>query len=239
MLTDFDFGLGETIDMLRRLVRDFCEREIVPIADRVDQSNEFPRPLWPLLGELGVLGITAEEKYGGAGLGYLAHCVVMEEISRASGAVGLSYGAHSNLCVNQLCRFGTDEQKQKFLPDLISGTSLGALAMSESGAGSDVVNMRLKADDRGDYYLLNGSKMWITNGPDADVVIVYATLDPAAGAKGITAFIVEKGMPGYEPQPKLDKLGMRGSDTSELVFKDVHVPKSLVLGVAGGGVGVL
>ena len=239
MLTDFDFGLGETIDMLRRSVRDFCERKIVPIAERVDQSNEFPRPLWPLLGELGVLGITAEEKYGGAGLGYLAHCVVMEEISRASGAVGLSYGAHSNLCVNQLCRFGTDEQKQKFLPDLISGTSLGALAMSESGAGSDVVNMRLKAEDRGDYYLLNGSKMWITNGPDADVVIVYATLDPTAGAKGITAFIVEKGMPGYEPQPKLDKLGMRGSDTSELVFKDVHVPKSLVLGVAGGGVGVL
>ena len=225
--------------MLRRSVRDFCEREIVPIADRVDQSNEFPRPLWPLLGELGVLGITAEEKYGGAGLGYLAHCVVMEEISRASGAVGLSYGAHSNLCVNQLCRFGTDEQKQKFLPDLISGASLGALAMSESGAGSDVVNMRLKAEDRGDYYLLNGSKMWITNGPDADVVIVYATLDPATGAKGITSFIVEKGMPGYEPQPKLDKLGMRGSDTSELVFKDVHVPKSLVLGVAGGGVGVL
>ena len=239
MLTDFDFGLGETIDMLRRSVRDFCEREIVPIADRVDQSNEFPRPLWPLLGELGVLGITAEEKYGGAGLGYLAHCVVMEEISRASGAVGLSYGAHSNLCVNQLCRFGTDEQKQKFLPDLISGASLGALAMSESGAGSDVVNMRLKAEDRGDYYLLNGSKMWITNGPDADVVIVYATLDPTAGAKGITSFIVEKDMPGYEPQPKLDKLGMRGSDTSELVFKDVHVPKSLVLGVAGGGVGVL
>jgi len=239
MLTDFDFGLGETIDMLRRSVRDFCEREIVPIADRVDQSNEFPRSLWPLLGELGVLGITAEEKYGGAGLGYLAHCVVMEEISRASGAVGLSYGAHSNLCVNQLSRFGTDEQKQKFLPDLISGASLGALAMSESGAGSDVVNMRLNAEDRGDYYLLNGSKMWITNGPDADVVIVYATLDPATGAKGITSFIVEKDMPGYEPQPKLDKLGMRGSDTSELVFKDVHVPKSLVLGVAGGGVGVL
>jgi isovaleryl-CoA dehydrogenase len=163
----------------------------------------------------------------------------MEEISRASGAVGLSYGAHSNLCVNQLSRFGTEEQKQKFLPDLISGASLGALAMSESGAGSDVVNMRLNAEDRGDYYLLNGSKMWITNGPDADVVIVYATLDPATGAKGITSFIVEKDMPGYEPQPKLDKLGMRGSDTSELVFKDVHVPKSLVLGVAGGGVGVL
>jgi len=239
MLTDFDFGLGETIDMLRVSIRDFCEREIVPIAQRVDQLNEFPRGLWPLLGELGVLGITAEEKYGGAGLGYLAHCVVMEEISRASGAVGLSYGAHSNLCINQLCRFGTDEQKQKFLPDLISGTALGALAMSESGAGSDVVNMRLKAEDRGDYYLLNGSKMWITNGPDADVVIVYATLDSTAGAKGITSFIVEKGMPGYESLPKLDKLGMRGSDTSELVFKDVHVPKSLVLGVAGDGIGVL
>ena len=239
MLPEFDFGLGETIDMLRRSVRDFCQQEIVPIAERIDQSNEFPRILWPLLGDLGVLGITAEEKYGGAGLGYLAHCVVMEEISRASASVGLSYGAHSNLCINQLCRFGTDEQKQKFLPNLISGTSLGALAMSESGAGSDVVSMRLRAEDCGDYYLLNGSKMWITNGPDADVVVVYATLDPAAGAKGITAFIVEKSMPGYEPQPKLDKLGMRGSDTSELVFQDVQVPKSMVLGVAGGGVGVL
>ncbi|MEC9286286.1 MAG: isovaleryl-CoA dehydrogenase [Pseudomonadota bacterium] len=239
MLPEFDFGLGETIDMLRRSVRDFCEREIDPIAERIDQSNEFPRWVWPLLGDLGVLGITAEERYGGAGLGYLAHCVAMEEISRASGSVGLSYGAHSNLCINQLCRFGTDEQKQKFLPDLISGTSVGALAMSESGAGSDVVSMRLKAEDCGDYYLLNGSKMWITNGPEADVVIVYATLDPAEGAKGITSFIVEKSMPGFEPQPKLDKLGMRGSDTSELVFKDVHVPKSLVLGVAGGGVGVL
>ncbi|MFP6796634.1 MAG: isovaleryl-CoA dehydrogenase [Pseudomonadales bacterium] len=239
MLTDFDFGLGETVDMLRGSVRDFCEREIVPIAAHVDQTNKFPRQLWPLLGELGVLGVTAEEKYGGAGLGYLAHCVVMEEISRASAAVGLSYGAHSNLCINQLCRFGTDEQKQKFLPDLVSGTSLGALAMSESEAGSDVMNMRLSAEDRGDYYLLNGRKMWITNGPDADVVIVYATLDPEAGAEGITSFIVEKGMPGYEPQSKLDKLGMRGSDTAELVFTNVQVPKSLVLGVAGGGASVL
>ena len=238
-LPDFDFGLGETIDMLRDTVRSFAANEIAPLADDLDRTNVFPRDLWPKLGALGVLGITVEPEYGGAGLGYLAHCVAMEEISRASAAVGLSYGAHSNLCVNQLRRFGTDEQKARYLPGLINGDLLGALAMSEVGAGSDVVSMKLRADDHGDNYVLNGSKMWITNGPGADVLVVYATVDPAAGSKGITAFLIEKDMAGFEPSPKLDKLGMRGSDTAELVFDDVEVPKTQVLGEVGRGVQIL
>jgi isovaleryl-CoA dehydrogenase len=236
---EFDFGLGETIDMLRDSVRSFARAEIAPRAAAIDASNGFPRDLWPRLGALGVLGVTVEEAYGGAGLGYLAHCVVMEEISRASASVGLSYGAHSNLCVNQIRRYGTEVQKQRYLPRLISGEHLGALAMSEPGAGSDVVAMGLRAVDRGDHYVLNGTKMWITNGPGADVLVVYGTLDPALGPRGITAFLIERGMTGFRAGVKLDKLGMRGSDTCELVFEDCAVPKEQVLGAPGEGVRIL
>jgi isovaleryl-CoA dehydrogenase len=235
----FDFALGEAADMLRDTVERFAAAEIAPRAAEIDRSNDFPADLWRKLGSLGVLGVTVEEEYGGAGLGYLEHCVAMEEISRASASVGLSYGAHSNLCVNQIRRNGTEAQKQKYLPKLISGEHVGALAMSESGAGSDVVSMRLRADRKGDRYVLNGTKMWITNGPDADVVVVYAKTDMNAGPRGITAFIVEKGTPGFSVAQKLDKLGMRGSNTGELVFVDCEVPEENVLGRVGGGVGVL
>jgi len=235
----FDFGLGTDVDMLRQTVADFARDRIAPRADEIDRSNEFPRDLWPEMGALGLHGITVEEDYGGAGLGYLAHCVAMEEISRGSAAVGLSYGAHSNLCVNQIRRNGTPEQKRKYLPKLISGEHVGALAMSEPGAGSDVVSMRTRADKRGDRYILNGSKMWITNGPLADTLVIYAKTDRTAGARGITAFIVEKGFKGFTPAQKLDKLGMRGSDTSELVFTDCEVPEENVLGAVGNGVNVL
>ena len=207
-----DFALGETLDMLRETVRDFAAREIAPRAAEIDRSNEFPRDLWPRLGELGLLGITVEEEFGGAAMGYLAQVIAMEEISRASASVGLSYGAHSNLCVNQIRRNGSEEQKRKYLPKLISGEHVGALAMSEPGAGSDVVSMKTRADKKGDRYVLNGSKMWITNGPVADTLIVYAKTDPAAGPRGISAFIIEKGMKGFSTAQKLDKLGMRGSD---------------------------
>jgi isovaleryl-CoA dehydrogenase len=235
----FDFGLGSDVDMLRTTVSGFAHDRIAPRADAIDRDNEFPRDLWPEMGALGLHGITVEEKYGGSGLGYLAHCVAMEEISRASASVGLSYGAHSNLCVNQIRRNGSDEQRRKYLPKLISGEHVGALAMSEPGAGSDVVSMRTRADKKGDRYILNGSKMWITNGPLADTLVVYAKTDRTAGARGITAFIVEKGMKGFVPAQKLDKLGMRGSDTSELVFTDCEVPEDNVMGAVGNGVNVL
>jgi isovaleryl-CoA dehydrogenase len=235
----FDFGLGEDIDLLRESVAQFAAAEIAPRADAIDRANQFPRDLWPQLGALGLLGITVEPEFGGVGLGYLAHVVAMEEISRASASVGLSYGAHSNLCVNQLRRFGTAEQKQRYLPRLVSGEHLGALAMSEAGAGSDVTAMHLRARVQGDAFVLSGSKMWITNGPDADVLVVYATLDPALGPKGITAFIIEKGCPGFSAAQKLDKLGMRGSDTGELVFDECVVPKTQVLGAVGDGVSIL
>jgi isovaleryl-CoA dehydrogenase len=235
----FDFGLGEDIAMLREAVRSFAVSELEPRADEIDRTNQFPRDLWPRLGELGLLGITVEPEWGGAGLGYLAHVVAMEEISRASGSVGLSYGAHSNLCVNQVRRWATEEQKARYLPKLISGEYLGALAMSEPGAGSDVVSMRLRAERRGDGYVLNGSKMWITNGPDADTLVVYAKTDPQGGARGITAFIVEKGMPGFSTAQKLDKLGMRGSNTCELVFQDCAVPVANLLGAEGRGASIL
>jgi len=235
----FDFGLGETLDMLRDAVQQFARQEIAPLAQDIDASNEFPRDLWPRLGALGVLGVTVEEAYGGAGLGYLAHCVVMEEISRASASVGLSYGAHSNLCVNQIRRYGSEEQKQRYLPRLISGEHLGALAMSEPGSGSDVVSMKLRAEDKGDVFILNGNKMWITNGPGADVLVVYATVDPSLGSRGITAFLIERGMAGFTTAQKLDKLGMRGSDTCELVFEDCEVPRTQVLGAVGQGVNIL
>jgi isovaleryl-CoA dehydrogenase len=238
-LHGFDFGLGTEIDMLRDTARGFSQDKIAPRADEIDRSNTFPRELWPQLGELGLLGITVEEELGGSGLGYLAHCVAMEEISRASAAIGLSYGAHSNLCVNQLRRNGTAEQKSRYLPKLISGEHVGALAMSEPGAGSDVVSMRTRADKKGDRYVLNGSKMWITNGPVADTIVVYAKTDRTAGARGITAFVVEKNFKGFSAAQKLDKLGMRGSDTSELVFQDCEVPQDNVLGVVGNGVNVL
>ena len=231
--------LGETVDIVRETVRQFTSAEIAPRADEIDQTNEFPRDLWPRLGDLGLLGVTASEEYGGAGLGYLAHTVVMEEISRGSASVGLSYGAHSNLCVNQIFRNGNEEQKRRYLPSLITGEHVGALAMSEPEAGSDVVSMRLRAEKRSDRYVLNGSKMWITNGPDADTLVVYAKTDPDAGSRGITAFLVERGFPGYTPSPKLDKLGMRGSNTSELVFEDCEVPEENVLGEEGRGVAVL
>ncbi len=234
-----NFGLGETADMLRNSVRSFSDDHIAPRADTIDQTNEFPRDLWPKLGALGVLGITVEEAYGGAGMGYLEHVVAMEEISRGSGSVGLSYGAHSNLCVNQLRRWGTEEQKQSLLPKLISGDHLGALAMSEAGSGSDVVSMRLRADKKGDRYVLNGTKFWITNGPDADVVVVYAKTDPRAGSDGITAFVIEKSMKGFSTAQKLDKLGMRGSDTGELVFENCEVPAENILGQEGEGVRIL
>ena len=235
----FDFGLGETIDMLRETVRQFCLKEIAPITEEIDRSNTFPRFLWPKIGELGLFGITVDSSLGGSDLGYLAHCVAMEEISRASPAVGLSYGAHSNLCINQLRRFGNEDQKNRYLPPLIAGEHVGALAMSEVGAGSDVMSMRLRAEDYGDSYILNGSKMWITNGTVADVLIVYATVDPSLGTKGVTAFLIEKGMEGFEPSEKLDKLGMRGSDTAELVFENVEVPKSHILGSVGQGASIL
>jgi isovaleryl-CoA dehydrogenase len=235
----FDFGLGSDVEMLRKSVHDFAQDRIAPRADAIDRDNAFPRELWPEMGALGLHGITVEEEYGGSGLGYLEHCVAMEEISRASAAVGLSYGAHSNLCVNQLRRNGTPEQKRKYLPKLISGEHVGALAMSEPGAGSDVVSMRTRADKKGDRYVLNGSKMWITNGPVADTLVIYAKTDRTAGARGITAFIVEKDFKGFAPAQKLDKLGMRGSDTSELVFTDCEVPEENVLGAVGNGVNVL
>ena len=235
----FDFGLGPDVEMLRKSVHDFAQDRIAPRADAIDRDNTFPRELWPEMGALGLHGITVEEEYGGSGLGYLEHCVAMEEISRASAAVGLSYGAHSNLCVNQLRRNGNAAQKKKYLPKLISGEHVGALAMSEPGAGSDVVSMRTRADKQGDRYILNGSKMWITNGPVADTLVVYAKTDRTAGARGITAFIIEKGMKGFAPAQKLDKLGMRGSDTSELVFTDCAVPEDNVLGAVGNGVNVL
>jgi len=235
----FDFALGEDIDALRDTVARFSHDQIAPRADEIDRSNAFPRDLWPQLGELGVLGVTVDEEYGGAGLGYLAHCVAMEEISRGSAAVGLSYGAHSNLCVNQIHRNGSAEQKRKYLPKLVSGEHVGALAMSEPNSGSDVVSMRTRADKKGDRYVLNGSKMWITNGPVAETFVVYAKTDPTAGSRGMTAFIVEKGHKGFGQAQKLDKLGMRGSDTSELVFEDCEVPEENVLGAVGNGVNVL
>src|SRR6195256_5177500 len=235
----FNFDLGETADAIRETVHDFASHEIVPRADEIDKSNQFPRDLWPKIGALGLHGITVEEEYGGSGLGYLEHCIAVEETSRASAAVGLSYGAHSNLCVNQLRRNGSEAQKRKYLPKLISGEHVGALAMSEPGAGSDVVSMRTRADKKGDRYILNGTKFWITNGPVAETLVVYAKTDPAAGARGITAFLIEKGMKGFSTAQKLDKLGMRGSDTSELVFEDCEVPAENVLGTVGGGVNVL
>lgn len=235
----FDFGLGEDVDMLRDSVRRFSQSKIAPRADEIDRKNEFPRDLWPKLGELGLLGITVEEKWGGTGLGYLEHCVAMEEISRASGSVGLSYGAHSNLCVNQIRRNGTPDQKKRYLPKLMSGAQVGALAMSEPGSGSDVVSMRTRADKKGNKYILNGSKMWITNGPLADTIVVYAKTDATAGARGITAFLVEKKFKGFSTAQKLDKLGMRGSDTGEIVFQDCEVPEENVLGAVGNGVNIL
>jgi isovaleryl-CoA dehydrogenase len=238
-IRSLNFGLGETADMLRESVRGFAADRIAPRADEIDRSNTFPRDLWPELGKLGLHGITVEEEWGGAGLGYLEHCVAMEEISRASAAVGLSYGAHSNLCVNQIRRNGKAEQKRRYLPKLISGEHLGALAMSEPGAGSDVVSMKTRADKQGERYLLNGSKMWITNGPQAEVLVVYAKTDPAAGARGITAFLIEKGFAGFSTAQKLDKLGMRGSDTCELIFQDCEVPQENVLGEVGDGVSIL
>ncbi|MEJ1158081.1 isovaleryl-CoA dehydrogenase [Prosthecomicrobium sp. N25] len=235
----FDFDLGETADMLRDTVASFAADRIAPLADRIDREDWFPRELWPEMGALGLHGITVEEEWGGAGLGYLEHCIAMEEISRASGSIGLSYGAHSNLCVNQLRRWGTEEQKRRYLPKLISGEHLGALAMSEPGAGSDVVSMKLRAEKTGDRYVLNGSKMWITNGPSADTLIVYAKTDPSAGPKGITAFLIEKGFKGFSIAQKLDKLGMRGSETGELVFQDCEVPEENIVGGLGKGVNVL
>ncbi|WP_349357334.1 isovaleryl-CoA dehydrogenase [Stappia sp.] len=236
----FNFNLGETADMLRDSVRSFSQDKIAPLADRIDREDWFPRAeLWPAMGDLGLHGITVEEDWGGTGLGYLEHCIAMEEVSRASASIGLSYGAHSNLCVNQLRRWGNDAQKERYLGKLITGEHLGALAMSEPGAGSDVVSMKLRAEKKGDRYILNGSKMWITNGPDADTLIVYAKTDPQAGPKGITAFLIEKGFKGFSVAQKLDKLGMRGSETGELVFQDCEVPEENVLGTVGKGVNVL
>jgi isovaleryl-CoA dehydrogenase len=234
-----DFDLGEVADMLRDQVESFAADEIAPRAAAIDIANDFPADLWPKLGALGLLGVTVSAEYGGAGMGYLEHVVAMEEVSRASAAVGLSYGAHSNLCVNQIFRNGNEDQKRRYLPKLISGENVGALAMSEPGAGSDVVSMRLRADRRGGRYVLNGTKMWITNGPNADVLVIYAKTDPDAGSRGITAFLVEKGFKGFSASPKLDKLGMRGSNTSELVFQDCEVPEENVLGNVGRGVNVL
>ena len=234
-----DFNLGSDIDLLRDAVYQFSQAKIAPLAEEIDKNNNFPMELWPLLGEMGLLGITVDEKYGGAGMSYLAHCVAMEEISRASASVALSYGAHSNLCVNQLYRNGTEEQKQKYLPSLCSGECIGALAMSEPGAGSDVVSMKLSAKKMGDHYILNGNKMWITNGPDAHTYIIYAKTDAEAKAKGITAFIVEDTFEGFSRNQKLDKLGMRGSNTCELVFDNCLVPAENILGQEGQGVAVL
>jgi len=238
-LPTLNFNLGETADMLRDSVQSFASDEIAPRAADIDETNAFPQELWRKMGDLGVLGITVEEEYGGAGMGYLEHCVAMEEISRASASVGLSYGAHSNLCVNQIRRNGTEEQRQRYLPKLISGEHAGALAMSEAGAGSDVVSMRLRADRKGDHYVLNGTKMWITNGPEAETLVVYAKTDPHGGPRGITAFIIEAGFKGFSKAQKLDKLGMRGSNTCELVFEDCEVPAENVLGQEGRGVNVL
>jgi isovaleryl-CoA dehydrogenase len=238
-LPGLNFNLGSDLDMLRDAVHHFAQTEIAPRASQVDHSDQFPMDLWRKFGNLGLLGMTVDEAYGGANMGYLAHMIAMEEISRASASVALSYGAHSNLCVNQIHRKGTEAQKQKYLPGLISGEHIGALAMSESGAGSDVVGMRLRAEKKGDRYVLNGSKMWITNGPDADTMVVYAKTDPAAKQRGITAFIVEKGYKGFSVAQKLDKLGMRGSHTGELVFQDCEVPEENILGKLNGGVNVL
>ncbi|HAT1658199.1 TPA: isovaleryl-CoA dehydrogenase [Legionella pneumophila] len=239
MYTGLDFQLGETYDLLRDSVNQFAQTEIAPLAAQIDEKNTFPNHLWRKLGEMGLLGITVSEEYGGVNMGYLAHAIAMEEISRASASVGLSYGAHSNLCVNQIFLNGNTEQKQKYLPKLISGEYIGALAMSESNSGSDVVSMQLQARSAGDKYILDGTKMWITNGPDADVLVVYAKTDKQAGSKGITAFIIEKGMPGFKTAQKLDKLGMRGSNTCELVFDQCAVPSENVLGVVNQGVKVL
>ncbi len=239
VLPGLNFQLGEDIDALRDAVREFAQAEIAPRAAEIDRTDQFPMDLWSKFGDLGVLGITVSEEYGGANMGYLAHMVAMEEISRASASVGLSYGAHSNLCVNQINRNGNAAQKAKYLPKLISGEHVGALAMSEPGAGSDVISMKLKAEDKGGYYLLNGNKMWITNGPDADTLVVYAKSEPELGARGVTAFLIEKGMPGFSIAQKLDKLGMRGSHTGELVFQNVEVPAENVLGQINGGAKVL
>lgn len=235
----FNFDLGETADAIRDTVHAFAQEKIAPRAEEIDRTNQFPRDLWPQMGELGLHGITVEEEYGGSGLGYLEHCVAVEEVSRASASVGLSYGAHSNLCVNQIRRNGNEAQKRKYLPKLISGEHVGALAMSEPGSGSDVVSMKTRAEKKGDRYVLNGNKMWITNGPIAETLVVYAKTDPEAGPRGITAFLIEKGMKGFSTHQKLDKLGMRGSDTCELVFQDCEVPEENVLGQVGRGVNVL
>jgi isovaleryl-CoA dehydrogenase len=238
-LPGLNFQLGEDIDALRDAVREFAQAEIAPLAADADRDAKFPMHLWRKMGELGVLGITVEEEYGGAGMGYLAHMIAMEEISRASAGIGLAYGAHSNLCVNQIRRNGSPEQRAKYLPKLISGEHVGSLAMSESGAGSDVISMKLKAEDKGGYYVLNGSKMWITNGPDADTMVVYAKTEPEMGARGVTAFIVEKGMKGFFSAQKLDKLGMRSSHTAEMVFQNVEVPESHIIGGLNNGAKVL
>ncbi|WP_089175083.1 isovaleryl-CoA dehydrogenase [Bosea sp. AS-1] len=235
----FNFDLGETADAIRDTVHAFAQEKIAPRAEEIDKSNQFPRDLWPEMGALGLHGMTVEEEYGGTGLGYLEHCIAVEEVSRASASVGLSYGAHSNLCVNQIRRNGNEAQKRKYLPKLISGEHVGALAMSEPGSGSDVVSMRTRAEKKGDRYVLNGNKMWITNGPIAETLVVYAKTDPEAGPRGITAFLIEKGMKGFSTHQKLDKLGMRGSDTCELVFQDCEVPEGNVLGTVGRGVNVL
>ncbi|MBA4792423.1 isovaleryl-CoA dehydrogenase [Phenylobacterium sp.] len=234
-----EFGLGETADAIRETTARFAADEIAPRAAEIDESNSFPRELWPAMGALGLHGLTVEEEFGGLGLGYLEHVVAMEEVSRASASIGLSYGAHSNLCVNQIRRWGSDEQKRRYLPRLISGEHVGALAMSEAGSGSDVVSMRLRAERRGDRYVLNGTKFWITNGPHADVLVVYAKTEPEAASRGISAFLIEKDFKGFRCAQKLDKMGMRGSDTGELVFEDCEVPEENVLGPANGGVGVL
>ncbi|RYE34897.1 MAG: isovaleryl-CoA dehydrogenase [Hyphomicrobiales bacterium] len=235
----FNFDLGETADAIRDTVFAFAQEKIAPRAEEIDRTNQFPRDLWPEMGALGLHGMTVAEEYGGTGLGYLEHCIAVEEVSRASASVGLSYGAHSNLCVNQISRNGNEAQKRKYLPKLISGEHVGALAMSEPGSGSDVVSMRTRADKKGDSYVLNGNKMWITNGPIAETLVVYAKTDPEAGPRGITAFLIEKGMKGFSTHQKLDKLGMRGSDTCELVFQDCEVPEENVLGTVGRGVNVL
>lgn len=239
MYQSLNFNHGETIDMLRQQVKHFCDKEILPIADKTDKDNAFPNELWPKLGEMGLLGMTVSEDLGGTDMGYLAHTIAMEEVSRASASIGLSYGAHSNLCVNQIFRNGTPEQQKKYLPKLVSGEHIGALAMSEPNAGSDVVSMKLRADKQGDHYILNGTKMWITNGPDADTYVIYAKTAPDKGPHGITAFIVERDYSGFTRSPKLDKLGMRGSNTCELVFQDVKVPAENILGQENAGVKVL